>query len=243
MKKFNPHFLAFALEVLLAIVFVLAIIFVIYQYKDLSFKEEKKEQAVPVIVHHYLDDSGMKHSETTVVAVNSTATLNDFYNHVIDSISAVLHTKKKEIKSAELIGTITRGDFKPTISATPKPPVDGILVSQVLTFENEYATVDFKDKYLSLHGNTNKDSIWHYSITDSLVIVSYLKRKGWFGHQLFIDGTAMNPNTTIKGMKSFAISGYQPHRWGIGIQVGYGYNGDKLSPMVSVGLQRSLIRF
>lgn len=243
MKKFNPHFLEFVLEVLLAIAFVVAIFFVIYQYKDVSFKQEIKEQTIPVMVHHYLDDSGMKHTETTVVNVNSTTALNDFYTHIIDSISAVLHTKKKEVKNVELIGITTAGYFKPIISVKPEQNTDSLIVRQELTFENEYATVDFKDKYLSLHGNTNKDSIWHYSITDSLVIVSYLKRKGWFGHQLFIDGTTMNPNTTISGMKSIAISGYQPHRWGIGIQVGYGYNGEKLSPMVSVGLQRSLIRF
>ena len=243
MKNINPHFLAFALKAFGAIVFVIVVGTVISRCNESSLREEKKEQAMPVNVHHYLDDSGKKHTETTVVTVNTSAALNDFYTHIIDSISAVLHTQKKEVKTTEMIGTITAGDFKPVISVAPKPSVNGLSSSQESTVENKYAMVDFKDKYLTLHGNTNKDCIWHYSVTDSLIIVSYLKRKGWFGHQLFIDGTSINPNTTIKGMKSIAISGYQPHKWGIGVQIGYGFNGEKLSPMIAVGLQRSILRF
>ena len=243
MKKINPNFILFIIKVFILSTAFIAICVVVKHCNTIRLLEQKKEQVLPIAIHHYLDDSGKKHTETTVIAVVNTASLNDIYAHLIDSISKVLHTKGKDIKSTALIGTITESSFKPSIEMVKKPLSKDSASSQELTFQNEDAKVDYKDKYLTLHGNTNKDSLWHYSVTDSLIIVTYLKRKGWFEQQLYIDASTANPNTTIKGMKAIAIDGFNPHKWGIGIQLGYGFNGERMSPMVAVGIQRSIIRF
>ena len=232
MFNLNPNFLSPALKCICAFVLILIIILVV---KSCNEKLRSPVQDAITIqapeVKHYVDDSGKQHAEVAAIATPAANMLDSHYQHIIDSLSKMLKSKPKDIEAIVDIGTNTTGNFKPVITTTD--------TSQ--NFNN--TSVDYHDKYLKLHGNLNKDSSWSYSIHDSLTIVTYLKRKGWFGHQLYLDATAMNPNTSIKGITGIEISGYKPHKWGIGVNVGYGFNGVAFSPIVSVGLQRNFIRF
>ena len=243
MERLNPNFVNVALKILAGFAFILFLC-IYFKSCDQSAKSPVQESIVvgPLPVTHFKDDSGREHAEVAAVTVTAVNTLDNHYQHVIDSLSNVIKTKSTTIQSALLISTETKGGFTPEITApliNPSAKND----SSVLFFYEQNSAVNYHDKYLSIHGILNKDSSWKYIVTDSLSIVTYLKKKGWFGHQLYLDATAQNPNTSIRGITGIEITGYKPHKWGIGINVGYGFNGIAFSPIVSVGLQRSFIRF
>lgn len=240
-KDFNPNFLRVALKWLGVFVLVLIIAMFVRacDQKEKSPVQDEITIVKPPIVHHYVDDSGKQHAEVAAIVAPVVNNLDNHYQHIIDSLTKVIKAKPKAVQSAVMIGTETEGDFVPTIT----PPSVVKNDSAELLFYNENASVDYHDKYLTIHGKLNKDSNWSYKVVDSLSVVTYLKKKGWFGHQLYLDALAQNPNTSIKGITGIEITGYKPHKWGIGVQVGYGWNGLAFSPIVSVGLQRSFIRF
>jgi len=238
LKDLNPNFLGVALKWLCLFCFVLMLIgiFRACNEKEKSPVQEQITIQAP-IVHHYVDDSGHQHGTAATINAPMINTLDSRYQHTIDSLIAIIKAKPSSVQSAILVGTETNGGFVPILS----PPVKKDSATELL-FYSQNTKVDWHDKFITIHGVLEKDSNWNYKVTDSLSIVTYQKRKGWFSHQLYLDATAQNPNTSIKGITGIEITGYKP-RWGIGISVGYGFNGIGFSPIIAVGLQRNFIRF
>lgn len=65
-------------------------------------------------------------------------------------------------------------------------------------------------------------------------------------HLIQLDVSTANPDTKVSGIKAYRIY-EKPKRWAIGVQFGYGLNltdkGINPVPMISFGIQRSLIRW
>ena len=59
------------------------------------------------------------------------------------------------------------------------------------------------------------------------------------GYHPKLDSIYIRENTLIKEVKNV----YKPKRWGIGLQLGYGYNGLNVAPYVGVGVSYNFIKF
>jgi len=192
---------------------------------------------------YHTDDSGIIHAQNKVVTplapikgveTVAQASLVNYYNGIIAQLSARLKVQSESINTITQVSTNTSGEFKPI-------------------HDTEYVTtgdtskrieqISYSDKWISIKGDINDTSHWQYSVNDSLTIVTYQKKTGWFSHELYADAFAQNPNTHIKGLQSIKLDLPKPKKWGIGIDCGYGYNGIKFSPIVSIGIQRTLLRF
>ena len=192
---------------------------------------------------YHTDDSGIVHAENKVVTpfapIQGTetvaqASLVNYYKGIIAQLSSRLKVQSESINNITQVGTNTSGEFKP------------IKDTELVTMGDTTKQIDkisYSDKWLSIRGDINDTSAWEYSINDSLTIVTYLKKTGWFNHQLYVDAFAQNPNTHIKGLQSIKLDLPAPKKWGIGVSAGYYFNGINFSPGVGISVQRNLIRF
>lgn len=227
-KLIDTFKLAFAGLLLVGI--ILLLLFTCNQPKvvEPSKKVEQVKNTPPV---KYVDKGGTVHTEKPV-AVANIATIKASYERIIDSLTRVLKIKDKRITDLLAVGTTTTGTFKPKI--------DTVVIHGTNT-----AVVSYQDKWLSVSGVVNEDSQWSYSYKDSLSFTTYNKKTGFLklGRTLMLDAFSHNPNTTIEGLTAIKISKAKPKKFGIGVNVGYGFDGKVWKPVVGVGVNYNLIRF
>lgn len=107
--------------------------------------------------------------------------------------------------------------------------------------------ITYQDKFLKLrYVPDSSEMALTYDM--GLNVARYSKRKWLFGKKdHYIDVFADDPRVTIKGLKSYTIQERPQKRFGIGIQVGYGFtfnqNSIQASPYIGIGIQRNLIQF
>lgn len=104
----------------------------------------------------------------------------------------------------------------------------------------------FKDKFDTIGVSLGQRNKLNMHIHTGLTAVSgWVKQKGWFKPDLYrVDLSFTNPDIKISGTKSFVAPPAKAKRFGVGIQLGYGWQtGLKPQPYIGVGLQYSLIRF
>lgn len=107
--------------------------------------------------------------------------------------------------------------------------------------------ITFQDKFLKLrYVPDSSEMALTYDM--GLNVARYSKRKWLFAKKdHYIDVFADDPRVTIKGLKSYTIQERPQKRFGIGIQVGYGFtlnqNNIQASPYIGIGINRNLIQF
>lgn len=104
----------------------------------------------------------------------------------------------------------------------------------------------FKDKFDTIGvslGIRNKLNLKLH--TGMTAVAGWVKQKGWFKPDLYrLDLSFTNPDIKINGTKSFVAPAAKPKRFGIGIQIGYGWqSGLKPQPFIGAGISYNLIRF
>lgn len=52
-----------------------------------------------------------------------------------------------------------------------------------------------------------------------------------------------NKNTTITRTQTITVTQYKTKRWGIGVQVGCGYNFNRISPYIGIGVQYNIFNW
>jgi len=93
--------------------------------------------------------------------------------------------------------------------------------------------------------NVSKELFWwtlDYTVRDSIYFITKEKKGPWGRSVIGIEGVSANPNTVIYGLDYFEISP-KPKRWGVGPQLGVGFDGHKLHPYLGVGISYNLIQF
>lgn len=193
-------------------------------------KVENVEQKQNKPVTHYTDVNGVDHAEKPVVGADVTY-INAFYQHIIDSLTKVIKAKPKDIKTIVAAGIEAKGSFEPEIEYVTLD-----------TCVNQYPdTLRYRDKWMSLMGSI-RDKKFNYIVADSLTFVMYQKKTGLFKKELYLNAYSQNPNVYIKGLTGIQVPQPNPRRFGIGVQVGYTWDG-KWQPYAGVGLSYNLIRF
>ncbi len=188
----------------------------------------------------YTDAAGTVHTEVKVVKVEKGSEMSAYYQRQIDSMASVLKTKQKYIEELMQANLENSGTFIPVyIDTTGKKSFDPAdSTGKIATNQDVY----FNDQFLTLKGSLHKDTLWRYSIRETLNIITYYKKKGWFSRELTVDVSSTNPNTRIIGLSGVSIRP-KPTKWGIGFFAGTAFDGKKWSPSVGIGIQRNFIRF
>lgn len=164
---------------------------------------------------------------------------------LLDSIAKVHNSKVKYIK--EYV-TITE-EGKTVIVTKDKPVITYVdsgkgkeMKSVFQMFENPYyiaeATIDL----------TGKDSSkLALQTVDTLSVVWKEVKEGNIFHRktfLQLDVSNKNPYNQITGLQAYRVALPKPKKFGVGIQVGYGFaQGITPQPYLGVGVQWSVIRF
>lgn len=177
----------------------------------------------------WIDSLGRTHAQKRNIEADL-ASLRTLYHVQIDSLTAAL-----EIKDKELQGVIMTSS-----SATAKviPKVDTIRVDSSIGYKFRY-----NDKWLTLEGIISKDPYISYAFRDSLVLTTYTKRTGIFRKEVYVDGYSLNPNVRITNITGIRVATQNTSRLGFGPYVGYGWTGQKWQPNIGVSFHYSLIRF
>lgn len=129
-------------------------------------------------------------------------------------------------------------NFDNNITLT-KAIVDSIKKSVVLrhVFRDKFDTADVT------MGRTNDIKL---KVSSGITIASgWVKQKGWFKPDLYrVDLSFTNPAFKADGLKSFVAPPPRPKRFGIGIQIGYGWQtGLNPAPYIGAGISYNIIRF
>jgi hypothetical protein len=194
-------------------------------------KDAGVQNVKEVPVTYYRDKKGIDHAEKPVAVLNNKQ-VDQHYQYIIDSLIKLIPAKKKNIETITDIALQTKGSFEPTISYK-------ILDTCVSKYPE---SVVYEDKWLSLKGDIATKK-FTYSIKDSITAVTYKKRVSLFKKELYENIFSSNPNAVISGITSVKIDQAKPIKFGIGLQIGYSWNGSSFKPTVGIGVSYNIIRF
>lgn len=164
-------------------------------------------------------------------------------NSTIDSLAKALSIKPKHIK--EVVTITLRGEN--TITTIEKPTikydtVSGLVASASQDFESPYYDVT---AFISL--NEDEQSNLRIQTFDTLTLVQRVVKTGSiFNRQTSIqfDIINANPYNLVTGIEAYKVELPKPKRFGIGLQVGYGFSqGLTPKPYIGIGASYNLIRF
>lgn len=164
----------------------------------------------------------------------------------LDSISNVLKIKNKQITEYISIIEKTKGEVNSKVDTVYKTTTITIKGKDSIIHTVDYLTTNFKDHWLELtakisNGNFNAQ----YTLTDSLTIVGFWKKKNFFSKKnYYIDISSSNPNAHILNTQNLKITSSPEHKIGLGVFGGYGLgisnSGVKPQVMVGVGVYYKL---
>lgn len=201
----------------------------------------------------YTDADGTVHTEVKAFTDADMANVNEYYQGIISKLTKQIQGKVKDahVKDATIISVQTDGQFKPNIewdkvwiadSNSIKIDTSKLLNKPIQPKDLTPAAITYKDRWLDLKGYLHPDSVWSYTMFDSINIIGYEKKTGFLKREIFIDVTSNNPHTKIESLKAFRVQP-KPKTWGIGISAGYIFDGSTFKPGISVGLTKTFIRW
>ena len=191
--------------------------------------------------HQYNDDGGTVHTEIPVEQVDIAGInkfyqqyYDEYYSHIVDSLTKLLHSKASNVSTIIEAGTQTEETFIPNLDTA----YDDANVMQPVE-------INYKDKWLQLHGWLTDDSSWSYKAKDSLIFVVYAKKSGFLNLRstLYMDAFSMNPHTQINGLRGINLNSSPFKKWGLGFSGGYMFNGQKFGPYIGIGINYNIIHF
>jgi hypothetical protein len=186
-------------------------------------------------VSYWKDENGKLHAQVQQVQASKDQ-IEVLYKNKLDSVSHELNIKPKQITDYTEVTKKTSGNFTTKVDTVWKiETVKGDSIKVV-----EYVGMNYTDKWIDFHGKLKDNSFTaSYSIKDSISIVGYWKRTGFLGlgkKDYVVDISSANPNTSITNAKNFKVTSSVTTPIGVGFIGGYGWNGQKFSPFIGVGL-------
>jgi hypothetical protein len=218
---------------IIALALFVAAIFATVAY-DLKTKLNRFHDAVSASsdsVRYWRDRTGQEHASKKLAQADYEQ-LIDLYRHDIDSVSARLSIRPKQITGIGEASTNDSGRFISVL--TPVYIHDTVEKSA----PRKAYVFSHSDRWLTIRGEIDTDVSINYLVRDSITITTYWKRK-WFGgkKEYYIDGYSANPNCSVYGLTGIKATDKSPSRIGVGLFAGVGYN---LKPTVGVGVYYSL---
>ena len=191
---------------------------------------EKIEAIKITPVQHHIDAQGLDHGTKQIAAADA-KTINDLYDHLLDSVLKHVKTSQKNLQSVVAISTQTSDTIKPAITFV-----------HVDTCMHDVAdSLNYSDQWINIKASIATDSLI-YHINDSLIYTAYYKHVKFLKDELFLDAYSLNKNTTIKGMTAVDLQQAKPHKLGLDVTAGCFWNGNKFSPGIGAGISYRITR-
>lgn len=185
-------------------------------------------------LQHYKDAYGTEHAQLSEARAN-TAGLRQMYGSYIDTLTARLDIKEKQLQAFATIGTQTTGSVQLAITKEASDAGDTV------------RRFSYSDRWLDVTGavyDAPHLSQLTYAIRDSLTYTSYWRRTWFLGRKsYYIDAYSLNPATTITGLTGARVAQEKAGRIGIGPFIGYGFDGKQWRTTAGISLHYSLLRF
>lgn len=183
-------------------------------------------------IDYWRDRYGTEHAQK-LMANAELAVLHTAYGPLLDTVLKTLKINKNQLEQLTAIGLGSSGSVRLR--------VDTVFVDSSANYRFSYS-----DRWIDLKGNIGQSSTLDYTTFDSLIITGYHKRSGFLGlgkKKTYIDAYSLNSHSRISGMQGVQILKERRKPWSIGPIAGYGWNGERWSPFVGVGVGYALVRF
>lgn len=163
---------------------------------------------------------------------------------IIDSLAAVYNTKPKKIIEYVVVETKTEAEIKPDgPSAADYFPVDSTKDCPPAV---KNIRQNFSSPYYSAQVQIGDSSYMKLQAYDTATIVwKHISKGNIFNRRsaIQLDVSMANPNVKVTVKEAYRIY-EKPKKWGVGIQLGYGFsNTIKPSPYLGIGINYSIIKF
>ena len=230
MKKFSNFLKGFSPFLTAAIIFFISIAIVYFMTKYVDNPSDPITKTISNKIDVYKDDLG---KETARIETNKQPTLQGIDPAVYARVLAALDIKDSQIESITDINAKLSDSFK-----LAKVTIDE-QNNKKWEWDKTYDSGSIVKSTMS-----EKDSVLHSDIDIKLQTTDYIDKRGIFKKDvLYTDIYSPDQNIKINGAKTFRRETViKPKRLGLGIQLGYGINGDgKVSPYVGVGVSFNLV--
>ncbi|NVJ47286.1 MAG: hypothetical protein HWE07_09165 [Cytophagia bacterium] len=175
-----------------------------------------------------------------IAAVADRKSLEEGYTFLKDSLKQ-MGVKIKSLQNAVFLARQTNSSGSGQIDTvrivqTLPGSIDTVLISRQL---------NINERFFSFRADLFPDDTfdYRYTFTDSLSILNTATRRNWFSPKEYkIRVVSANPNTRLTGATSLTVK-ESGTRWSIGLFGGYGWNGQKFTPTVGIGITREIIAF
>jgi len=164
--------------------------------------------------------------------------------HLRDSIAGIYRVTTKQIK--ELLQANLKAESE-------VPAIDTVFIETAPSpVKNcppvvKSMTQRYKNKWYDATATTGEKAKLLLKVYDTITVIQHEVTTGnIFNRQHYqqLDISLKNPVNIISGVKSFRVASAKPKRFGIGLQLGYGWqNGLKPSPFIGAGISYNFIRF
>jgi hypothetical protein len=157
-----------------------------------------------------------------------------------DSLRKVYKIKyDKQLKEYIVAYTKTKSDVKPVDTIIREVViVDSTGCEKVLAMRQR-----FSSNYYKAVVQIGDSSFMRIQITDTIsVIWSEIKKRNRL-KALVLNISLSNPDTKVEGIKSFRIEQPKPKKFGLGLDIGYEFDGLRLRPYFGLGFSYNFIRF
>lgn len=164
--------------------------------------------------------------------------------HLRDSIAGIYRVTTQQI--TELLQANLKAESEvPAIDTTVIETAPSLVKNCPPVIKS--MTQRFKNKWYDATATTGERARLLLKVYDTLTVIRHeVKTGNIFNRKTYqqLDISLSNPVNIISGVKSFMVAPPKPKKFGIGVQVGYGWQGSlKPSIYFGVGVSYSIIRF
>lgn len=192
--------------------------------RDRNATALKKEQQS---VQTWKDEAGRSRGEVEAIKAERDL-IKTVYESELDSLRRVIPEigrKGKNLKEATNVTTITKD------SIVLSTIFDTVVVDNNIVVRE---SLQYSDKWLDLEFDPLTNGL-NYTSRDSLSIVKFSKRQGWFKPRTTnVQVISHNPRSSIIGLQQFSVEA-DVKRLSFGLQAGYGFTNNGMSPYVGIG--------
>ncbi|GHE64990.1 hypothetical protein [Roseivirga thermotolerans] len=175
-----------------------------------------------------------------LTAVADRKSLEEGYSFLKDSLKQ-MGVKIKTLQNAVFLARQTSNSGSGQIDTvrivqTLPESVDTVLISRQL---------NINERFFSFRADLFPDDSfdYRYTFTDSLSILNTATRRNWFAPMEYkVRVVSANHRTNLTGATSLTVR-EKGTRWSLGAFGGYGWNGQKFTSIVGIGITREIIAF
>ncbi len=164
-----------------------------------------------------------------------------------DSLAKVYKTKEKYLQEWVLAFTSTKADV-PAVPGTQEKDYDPPVVINGVKCPDQIKRMrqSFHSTYYDAEVQIGDSNYLHLQKRDTITMLWKKVKEGRFFNRrtyLQLDVSLADTSTKVIGIQSYRAGPLRPKRGGIGLQMGYEFDGKRFRPYFGLGFSYNIIRF